>query len=54
MAAYKTVIFDIGNVLVRFAWDEYVDALWDRQVALAVSVRAPIIRHSRKTRSAGF
>ena len=33
MAQYKTVIFDIGNVLVRFAWDEYVDALWDRQVA---------------------
>ena len=29
----KTVIFDIGNVLVRFAWKPYITELFDEETA---------------------
>ena len=33
MEFYKTVIFDIGNVLVRFDWESYVKSLWEKATA---------------------
>lgn len=33
MNNYDTIIFDIGNVLVRFDWDGYVGSLWDKPIA---------------------
>ena len=37
MAGINTVIFDIGNVLMGFRWFEYVESVWDKEMAKRVT-----------------